>query len=207
MLSSKIFDTSSRTVSGEFGAYSRLKSTGNSFLDLLVVSNLLAGTSKIGQAWGAPCITGIVLNDLCCRNDAVVDSYDNLAYMLEEKQTARPNFLDELSQGYFDITDGNCMFGDLAGFFLSFGTQRNTYYCFIEVQPVIKIESSQGLHVILDLNRIPVADNIPSGTSGLVDLFGRGPPLMWVQDKQPVPGIDPWPIGPMIHLIRYQPVK
>ena len=99
------------------------------------------------------------------------------------------------------------MLGDLAGFFLGFGPQRNSYYCFAEVEPVIKIESSQGLHVILDLDRVLVAYNIPSGTSGLVDLFGCRPPLMGVQDEQPIPGVDPWPIGPVIHLMKYQSVK
>ena len=98
--------------------------------------------------------------------------------------------------------------------------------------------------MVLNLARVLVAYDIPSGTSGLlyfsrsalcfqgehgspetmsrrslnkgmigqgstnlVDLLGRRPPLMWVQDKQPITGIDPWPIGPVIHLMEIQPMK
>ncbi len=171
------------------------------------VSDLLAETSTKGQAWGVPRVAGIVFNDLGCRNNGVVDSYDDLTYMLEEKQAARSNLLPKIFEGYCDIADGYRMFGDLAGFFLRSGPQRNAYYGFIEVQPVIEIESSQGLHMVLDLDRVLVAYHIPSGTSGLVDLLGRRPPLMWVQDKQPIAGVDPWPIGPVIHLLEVQQIK
>ena len=99
------------------------------------------------------------------------------------------------------------MFGNFAGFFLGFGPQRNTYDCFIEVQPVIEVESPQGLHVVLNLDRILVAYYVPGGTSGLVDLFRCRPSLMWVQDKQPITGIDPWSIGPVIHLMEHELVK
>lgn len=100
MVTSNILDTSTKAVSVGYGAYSRLKSVDSSFLDLLIVSNLLLdGTYKNGQAWGLPCVAGIVLNNLGCRNDGVVNSYDDLAYILKEKQTARPNLLAEFFEG------------------------------------------------------------------------------------------------------------
>lgn len=79
-----------------------------------------------------------------------------------------------------------------------FGPQGDADDRLIESLPMTQAKGTESLEMILDLDGVLVLHHIPSRASRLASL--SRPPLMRVENKQPIAGVNPWSVCPMIHL-------